>query len=193
MLASDSMTALSDPNDWVERHGSLLFSFALTRVRDRATAEDLVQETLLAALRSRDNFQGRSSESTWMVGILKNKIMDHFRKASREVDHPLPFENEQLYETTGEWAGHWKEGLTPIHVSPESETETRELRAKLDSCIQELPERIASIFTLRELDHAKTEDLCKEFSISPTNLGVILYRARAQLRRCLEKYWMSTQ
>lgn len=193
MHAPDSMTALSDPNDWVERHGSLLFGFALTRVRDREVAEDLVQETLLAALRSRDNFQGRSSESTWMVGILKNKIMDHFRKTSREVDHPLPFENEQLYETTGEWAGHWKEGLTPIHVSPETETETRELRAKLDSCIQELPERIACIFTLRELDHAKTEDLCKEFSISPTNLGVILYRARAQLRRCLEKYWMSTQ
>jgi RNA polymerase sigma-70 factor (ECF subfamily) len=104
MLASDSMTALSDPNDWVERHGSLLFSFALTRVRDRATAEDLVQETLLAALRSRGNFQGRSSESTWMVGILKNKIMDHFRKTSREVDHPLPFENEQLYETTSDWS-----------------------------------------------------------------------------------------
>ena len=76
---------LSDPERWVEEHGDYLFKFALLRLRDATKAEDVVQETFLAALRGANQFAGRSAEKSWLMGMLKNKICDHFRKASRET------------------------------------------------------------------------------------------------------------
>ena len=78
-------SGLSDPEQWVELHGDYLFKYALMRLRDPARAEDAVQETFLAALKGGKRFAGRSAEKSWLVGILKNKIFDHYRKASRET------------------------------------------------------------------------------------------------------------
>ncbi|MHC4945232.1 MAG: RNA polymerase sigma factor, partial [Planctomycetota bacterium] len=79
---SDSL--LSDPATWVDEHGDALYRFAITRLKDPEAAEEIVQETFLAALKAKDSFKGRSSERTWLIGILKNKVIDHFRKMSRE-------------------------------------------------------------------------------------------------------------
>src|SRR6516164_5798571 len=83
--ASSRPVKLSDPERWVEEHGDYLFKYALSRLRDPAKAEDMIQETFLAALRGAKDFQGRSAEKSWLVGILKNKICDSYRKASRET------------------------------------------------------------------------------------------------------------
>ncbi len=99
------MAQLSDPQDWVEKHGDYLFRIALLRVRDDVVAEDVVQETLLAALQARGRFEGQSSERTWLVGILKHKIIDHFRKASREQARPegddIEREVNELFDEKG--------------------------------------------------------------------------------------------
>src|SRR5438874_1815080 len=76
---------LSDPEHWVEEHGDYLFKYALSRLRDPGKAEDMLQETFLAALKGRKTFRGQSAEKSWLVGILKNKICDYYRKASRET------------------------------------------------------------------------------------------------------------
>ena len=104
--------ASSDPSEWVDRYGDYLFRYAMLRLRDRSASEDLVQETFLAALKSRGAFSGGSSEATWLVGILKHKIADHFRHQAREA----PLEDGDLREQPDPYpfdgSGHWTSGPT---------------------------------------------------------------------------------
>lgn len=183
---------ISDPEEWVDKHGDYLFRVALLRVQDRQLAEDMVQETFLAALKAYPSFQGKSSERTWFVSILKRKIIDYYRKNSRLVSfenpEPLPDFIEQ-----GERQGRWKEGAAPLEwgENPLKALEQNEFRAILQRCIAELKESLAAVFTLREIDGKSTEEICKELDISASNLWVMLHRARTQLRRCLEINWFS--
>ena len=187
----------TDPARWVDEHGDSLFRYALGQVRDQAVAEDVVQETFLAALKARDRFTGRCSERTWLVGILKHKIADHFRRTSREcraepVDG-LPFEEEELFSRVGPWAGHWTGagGPGPWGTDPHEVLEQGEFWAVLQGCLDELPPRLARAFWLREVEGATTEEICKVLDVSPTNLWVMLHRARMHLRRSLELKWFS--
>ena len=75
---------IDHPETWVNEYGDFLYRFALSRVKDPSVAEDLVQETFLAALRARENFKGRSAGRTWLIAILKHKIVDYIRKKIRE-------------------------------------------------------------------------------------------------------------
>src|ERR1051325_9770151 len=99
--------AAPDPSAWVDQHGDYLYRYALMRLRDPALAEDVVQETLLAALQSRHAYQGRSAERTWLTGILKHKLVDHFREASRQAYSGRvegeEFEHDELFRAEGEW------------------------------------------------------------------------------------------
>lgn len=108
---------LEPPEEWVDRYGDTLFRFALARIGDPARAEDLVQETFLAALKPRRNFQQRSSPRTWLTAILKHKIIDHLRKAGREQawgsEEALDRSIEELFDA----AGHWSVRSTPAHSS----------------------------------------------------------------------------
>lgn len=179
-----------DPEEWVDQHGDLLFSFALPRVRNRDIAADLVQETFLAGIKGLDSFKGQSSIRTWLVGILKNKIIDHYRKSSREITSDLPFETDRPFLEAGEWRGHWNDGAGPQKWSePSKAAELNELRQKLQTCIDDLPARLAHLYTMREIDAMSTEEICNRMDVTATNLGVLMHRARAQLRRCLENYW----
>lgn len=182
-----------DPEAWVDEHGDLLFSYALPRVRNREIAADLVQETFLAGLKGLANFKSQSSVRTWLVGILKNKIIDHYRRSSREITSELPFEAEQPFTESGEWHGHWNENSGPQKWSePSREVELNELRQKLQTCIDQLPARLAHLYTMREIDAMPTEEICNRMEVTATNLGVLMHRARAQLRRCLEHYWSNS-
>lgn len=178
----------TNPEKWVETHGDALFRFALMRVKDQEIAEDLVQETLLAALKGREAFSGKSSERTWLIGILKHKIADHFRKSSRE----LAVEDPQLYADTEDLfdkSGHWKVAPRDWGGSPAKALENKDFWATLGNCLEDLPDRLRQVFTLREIDGIDGPRICKVLSISSTNLWVILHRARIQLRRCLEINW----
>jgi len=190
-----SRRATIDPAAWIDDHGDYLYRYAMVQVRDPQVAEDLIQETMLAALQACDRFAGRCTERTWLVGILRHKIIDYYRKASRErrIDSiPLmPDDQEEVFSTTGPWAGHWKKGKGPAawEGDPEAELEQREFWDVLKRCLEGLPPRTAHVFWMREVEGLTSEEICKELDITATNLWVILHRARMQLRRSLEQHW----
>ncbi|MEP6901221.1 MAG: sigma-70 family RNA polymerase sigma factor [Actinomycetota bacterium] len=183
-----------DPTVWVDRHGDYLYSFALSRVRDESAAEDLVQETLLAAMQS-NSFQAKSSEKTWLCGILKHKIIDHFRKSSREVelsDEEVDLSSyDYLFREEGVWKGHWSAEARPAvwAENPEKVLEHTEFRGILSHCLGELPERVGNCFTLREMDGLHASEICKILGISTNNFWVMMHRARLHLRRCIDFNW----
>ena len=180
----------SDPEHWVDLHGDALFRFALLRVGGREIAEELVQETFLAALRSRESFGGRSSERTWLIGILKRKIVDHFRKLHREH---ITVEGDERAAEIGDFftpKGSWKSPPGPWKTVLESAEERREFWTAFGNCLLTLPRRLADAFCLRELGGLEVEEVCQVLNVSPTNLWVQLYRARMLLRRCLETSWL---
>ncbi|HEX8179168.1 MAG TPA: sigma-70 family RNA polymerase sigma factor [Pyrinomonadaceae bacterium] len=188
-------TPTPDPAHWVDVHGDYLYRYALFRLRDAAQAEDAVQETLLAALQAYANFAGRGSERTWLVGILKHKITDHFRRLSREAQAPAQadeeFAHEEFFRGPGEWTDHWAKEHAPgeWHASPAALVEQNEFWLVLQACLGPLPERTASAFIMREVDGQTSEEICAVLRISVNNLWVMLHRARLHLRHCLELNW----
>ncbi len=181
--------ALTDPSRWVDLHGDLLYSFALLRTRDANVAQDLVQETFLAALKSRETFGGQSSERTWLVGILKHKLIDHFRKIKREI--PLEDDGEETknsFDQRGAWRmppGRWPK-------KPERLLENQEFWQVFSACMDHLPPRLKQVFAMRELDDMKSEEICKVVGVTATNLWTMLHRARVSFGRCLENTWFQT-
>lgn len=188
----------TDPAAWLDLYGDYLFSIAMSRLRDPAAAEDVVQETFLAALKGRTTFAGRSTERTWLVGILKNKIVDHLRRLFREQTDSIkddPIEDSTVgFVPSGEWAGHWNqtEG-SPVDwgSDPAAFVERREFWEVFDRCLRSLPPRLAAVFILHEMEDMSGDQICKELGITATNMWVMLHRARRRLRHCLEANWIS--
>jgi RNA polymerase sigma-70 factor (ECF subfamily) len=187
-----------NPETWVDAHGDYLYSYALLRLRDRELAEEMLQETFLAALKARHNFARQSSERTWLVGILKHKIVDHFRRSSRErpvADFEANSNDDDRFHKSGEWAGHWTQEGAPKEWKddPSQLVENQEFWEIFNRCLAQLPPRLAEAFTLREIDGLSSEEICEILDISPNNLWVMLHRARALLRRGLEVNWFELQ
>lgn len=184
-----------DPNVWVDEHGDYLFKYALFRLRDQSAAEDVVQETFLAALKAYEKFEGRGSERTWLTGILKHKIIDHFRRASREIavgeDSDEAPEHREFFERPDPWNGHWNPNYAPAdwRVSQAELLERSDFWKVFGECLDPLPKRTASAFSLREIDGLTSEEICQILSITVNNLWVMLHRARLHLRNCLERNW----
>jgi RNA polymerase sigma-70 factor (ECF subfamily) len=188
--------ALSDPERWVDEHGDCLFRFALMQLRDPVRAEDAVQETFLAALKGGKSFAGRSAERSWLIGILKNKICDHFRKAGREVAFTdLDFYSQE--EDTSYFAlplghGAWKPKIAPQDwVNPAENLDNELFWKTYRGCADKLPKNIAAAFNLREVDGIESKEICALLNISENNLWVMLHRARMALRSCLETNWFA--
>jgi RNA polymerase sigma-70 factor (TIGR02943 family) len=188
-------SAVTDPERWVDEHGDVMFRFALARVRDPSVAQDLVQEAFLAALRSRSSFAGRSSERTWLVGILKHKVIDHLRQVYRSREDLAPDDASAGLPAQFDERGHWRvrDGYGPRDWGSDAAgaIEKKEFWGALERCLQALPARTAGAFTLRELDELETGEICKVLDVSTTNLWVMLHRARTRLRRCLELSWFA--
>ena len=188
-----------DPSMWLEKHGDCLFRYAMFRLRDTDAAEDAVQETMLAALRAHQRYEGHGSERTWLVGILKHKVIDHYRRISRTREvAPGSRERDDDYdpfEKTGQWAGHWRADRAPTEwqLDAASVLERKEFWETMDRCLSELPQRTAMAFTLREVDGLSSEEICDVLNLSPNNLWVMLHRARMKLRSSLEAEWFRNQ
>jgi RNA polymerase sigma-70 factor (ECF subfamily) len=187
-----------DPAQWVERYGDYLYNYAVVRVNDPQKAEDLVQETFLAALKARENFQGRSTERTWLVSILKRKVIDTYRKqyASRESttgEYETEISDNDFYRTEDPFRGSWLEGKGPHSHSllPEGSIEQEELMAIIRACIAALPPNLAAVFVMKMIDEAESGEICKELGITASNLWVMLHRARLKMRQCVENQWIS--
>jgi RNA polymerase sigma-70 factor (ECF subfamily) len=188
-----------DFSAWVDLHGDYLYKYAIFRLRNGSAAEDCVQETFLAALKAYSGFEGRGSERTWLVGILKHKVTDHFRRVTREA--PIgetegeEFEHNEFFTRTDEWTNHWNAGYAPREwlATPEELIERSDFWKVLNDCLSPLPERTASAFTLREVDGLTSEQICEALNITVNNLWVMLHRARLHLRNCLEINWFTKE
>lgn len=187
-VSENSITPLN-PESWVDRHGDYLYSFAHFRVQDQASAEDLVQETFIAALQNQKKYKGKASERTWLIAILKNKIIDHFRKQSREqpTDEIERFLNmpDDLFNAAGKWVnGPGKWSFTPSVLY-----DKKEFWRALQECLKLLPKRLSRAFILREMDGMNHREICKVLKVSSSNSWVLLYRARMGLKKCLGSSW----
>jgi len=168
----------------VEGERAYLLRYATLQLRDSAAAEDAVQETLLAALAGEAGFAGRSNLRTWLTGILKHKIVDAIRRMSRES--PLPSEDEldALFDSTG----HWIEA-PQAWPDPDASLAQKQFFVVLEECLAKLPAKTSQAFMMREHLGLETTEICKELSITPTHVWVLLHRARLALRMCLETNW----
>ncbi len=183
-----------DPERWVDEHGDYLYRYALVRVRTAEVAQDLVQEAFLAALRANQSFAGRSSERTWLFGILKNKIVDYYRKLGRETSFTdMEFLSDEFSEKFVN--GGWIHADAPKEWKPEPDVVVHrsDFWVTMNSCLGKIPDRVAKVFMLREMDELSTKEICKSLSISESNLWVMLHRARMALRECLEKNWFAKE
>jgi RNA polymerase sigma-70 factor (ECF subfamily) len=185
---------LSDPERWPDLHGDYLYRYALLRTREPVAAEEVVQETFLAALQARSRFAGQSGERSWFVGIMKHKIADHYRKSAREVPSEnldSPVAGEEPEDMFFEKEGHWRRDQDIPAAwpgDPDTAAERQEFWDVLKRCLGELPQRTMQAFTLREVDDVSTEEICTTLKITPNNLWVLLHRSRKHLRRCLERH-----
>lgn len=178
-----------DPETWLKEYGDYLFRYALVRLRDTTIAEDVLQETFLAALKGREQFRGQAAVKTWLVGILKHKIVDYFRKNSREFSVTNLLSPDDSSEKIFDAHGKWKEEPGAWRDDPAGLLEKKEFWKAFKECLAELPRRLADLFSLREFEGLKTEEICNLLDISTTNLNVQLYRARLRLARCLDVNW----
>jgi RNA polymerase sigma-70 factor (ECF subfamily) len=185
--------SLCAPDAWVDAHGDALFRYARSRLRDAVSAEDVVQETLLAALSAQRDFRGDAAERTWLIGILRHKLADHLRKRCRELPLSADEEGDAVVDGLFVANGHWKRAPGAWHADAGTLADQREFWAVFNSCREALPARQAAVFTLRLLEEREAEDVCQELGVSATNLCVLLHRARLRLRECLETKWFGKE
>jgi RNA polymerase sigma-70 factor (TIGR02943 family) len=174
---------------WVDEHGDALLSYALPRVRDRHAAEDLVQETFLAALRAQDTFRGESTRRTWLVGILRHKLLDHLRRQSRERPTEALEPDDPAVDGRFDAKGWWRQPPGGWTVDPAAVAEDQDFWRVFEECLAGLSEKLGRAFGLRVMAEIESEEVCKVLGITSTNLWVMLHRARARLRSCLEANW----
>jgi RNA polymerase sigma-70 factor (TIGR02943 family) len=181
----------ADPKKWFELYGTLLYQYALPRVSNSDVAEDLVQETFLSALKGVDGFKGEATEKNWLFTILKNKIIDFYRKkATEQFIISMP----DLRSAENDWfdaEGHWAENRLPKdwHAS-NTPTERKEIQQIINWCKDHLKAIQQHVFTLKYMEDLESDEICKVLNISLSNYWVLIHRARLQMRDCVEKYWL---
>lgn len=174
----------------LDSHRPALYKFAMLQLRDETRAEDAVQETLVAAIQGAANFAGGSSVRTWLIGILKHKIIDYFRRAAREEPLAVADEDSSFdeFDVLFKEDGHFVD--PPVAwANPEDALGQREFFEVMERCMEALPKNTARVFMLREVMGTDTDEICAELSITANNCWVLLYRARMALRECLQQRW----
>lgn len=176
-----------NPNKWIDFHSDYLFNYTISRVNDREIAKDLVQDTFFAGLNSMKNFKGEASERTWLISILKRKIIDYYRKINSnkgKAEVRMTYNSE---ENEGDWLEE------RIADTSEKNAEENLLNSELEdaiyNCLSKLPEKQATVFKMKTILDIETEVICNELNITPSNLWVILHRARVTMAECMEKNW----
>jgi len=180
---------------WIEEYSDALFKFAHVRVGDRETAKDLVQETFLSALQKLESFRGESSQKTWLISILKNKIIDYYRKSAKGKSVPLIDEDgtselDKYFDEEGEW----KSSAGPVSWSASGYQilRSKEFLEILQKCLSKLSDHGRLVFVSKYLDELESEEICKQLELTTSNYWVIMHRAKLQIRQCIEKNWINS-
>ena len=180
-----------NPNSWVDAYADYLFNYAIGRVGDAEIAKDLVQETFFAGLKSAKNYKGEAAERTWLIAILKRKVIDHYRKKNSKKGKA---EVRMSYSSNTDSDGDWLEEQVadPFSLKENDNIENEELGFAILNCIGKLPNKQATVFKMKTIEGISTEDICKELDINPSNLWVMIHRARTALMGCLNQNWYNT-
>lgn len=189
--AMSTPPADSSPAQWLNHHGDALFRYAVMLVRSADRAEDLVQETLLAALESHNRFTGSASERTWLIAILRNKAVDLRRKQMREAR--VLGKSDPVMDSAFNKFGKWRVAPIAVSMTPQQIIESREFRQVFAGCLRQLPLHFRDAFSLRVVEGLDAAEVCRVLELSPANLWTLLSRARERLRRCLETGWFKQQ
>ena len=187
-MSNGSIKHKLNANNWVESYSDYLYNYAISRVNDRNVAQDIVQDTFFAGLKSMKNFKGEASERTWLISILKRKIIDHYRKINSKKGKA---EVRMTYNSDTESEGDWLEERVAdnLDINAEETLINEELGSAILDCLSKLPEKQALVFKMKTIQGFDTEAICNELNITSSNLWVIIHRARTALAACLEKNW----
>jgi len=186
------MNSTLDPHNWVKSHADYLYAFAITRLNDEELAKDLVQETFLAALEKISSFEGKSAERTWLTAILKNKVIDVYRKRSSGLNNIGVKEAEKEQDVFFSDDGHWmpEHGPKEFGIEDKDHLVNKEFELILQKCMQRLPALWRAVFTMKHIDEQPTDIICAEMKVTASNFWVIIHRAKLNLRACLQKNWI---
>lgn len=183
-IAAEIDRKQTDPAEWNEQYGECLFRYAMKHVGDPHKAQDLVQETWLAAWQSRERFAGQSTERTWLIGILRHKVLDHFRADRRE--QPLSdLQHRRLSETGSLDTAGWPAALTPAWMNPSSQVERKQLWTLLDQCLFRMTDRLKAVFASCDLNEVPHREVARRLGVTEGHLYVRLHRAREKVREYL--------
>ena len=174
------------PKTWVDKYSDYLFNYTISRVNDCDLAKDLVSETFLAGLKSKDKFKGNASEKTWLVAILKHKIIDHYRKKNSTKGKAEVRMNFVGDDNEGDWLAERGEDLDK---NADQLLENSELGEAIYNCLGLLPPQYAAVFIMKNVHEHDNEVICKELGITTSNLWVSIHRAKKQLAECLGTTW----
>jgi RNA polymerase sigma-70 factor (ECF subfamily) len=183
---------MTDFAQQVEALRPQLLRYARSQLRNDAWAEDAVSDTVLAALEKPQGFAGESALKTWLVGILKHKLVDQLRRHAREATVLDRDDGEDLDALLFDDSGHWRDAPADWSAQPEALCRQTQFLAVLDACVEKLPAAQGRVFMMREWLELETDEICKELAITTTNLWVLLHRARLRLRDCLQQRWFDT-
>lgn len=194
MINTDSVSKTIEL--WLFNYGDDLYTWAMHKTSNKEVAEDLVQDTFLAAFKSFGNFKGKSQPKTWLFSILKNKIMDYHRKNFREnTVNESRFsrgkDESMVFETFFDHNGSWKAESSPAnwHDTEKELLDDLDFKAVLQDCMEHLPQKWFSAIQFKYLEQKEGNIICQELDISPSNFWQILHRAKLQLKNCLEQNW----
>lgn len=161
-------------------------------VHDAGLAEDLVQDTLMAAFQQRDKHRGSATLATWAMAILKNKVADWYRSPDRRrmvqlapEDDVLGDAVDALYDAQGSYTDP-----VPTWQQPDNHLEQRQMMTALERCVSCLPRRTGRVFMMREWLGFETAEICERVGVSADNCRTIMHRARMALRACMQRDWI---
>lgn len=176
------------PDTWVDLYADYLYNYAIARVNESEVAKDLVQETFFAGLKSAGNYKGDASERTWLIAILKRKVIDHYRKINSIKGQA---EVRMQYSPGSDLEGDWLEEQVadPYSSIETNRMENEELGLAIQECISKLPNKQSKVFIMKTIQGIGTEEICNELGINPSNLWVMIHRARTALMGCLNENW----
>lgn len=176
-----------NPDTWIDKYADYLFNYTVTRVNDSEVAKDLVQETFFAGLKSAKNYKGDAAERTWLIAILKRKVIDYYRKVNSNKGKAEVRINYNSNDSEGDWLE--EQVADPFSNMESSTIENEELGLAIQDCISKLPKKQSLVFTMKTIQGINTEDICNELGINSSNLWVMIHRARTALMACLNNNW----
>ena len=191
VIKEDSKTILEN---WVNQFSDELFSWALYKTSSKETAEDLVQETFLAAFHKIDTFQGKSQPKTWLFSILNNKVIDYYRLSAKTTKQTFSISENSSYELSDglfNETGNWKNNdINPIWDQEEELLDNPEFNNIMQECMEDLPQKWKYAVTSKYLTDKNADEICQELEITTSNYWQIVHRAKILLKKCLEMKWV---